>query len=78
MKKTLSAIQTVLVLFLLFNCFMDGGGNEWSRIQTIDSSGSVGLFTSTAMDGSNVCISYYDETNGDLKCAKSKNRGKTW
>ncbi len=51
---------------------------ETNLIKTIDTGGKVGLDTSIAVDGSNIYISYYDATNGDLKLAKSTDRGVTW
>ncbi len=57
--------------------FNDGTRNNaqlcvWSNwnIETVDSTGNVGMFTSLALDSSNrACISYYDSSNYDLKYA---------
>ncbi|MHB8791868.1 MAG: hypothetical protein ACYC6O_00820 [Thermoleophilia bacterium] len=45
------------------------GGGKW-QCTTIDSSGKVGKYTSLVLDSSNKAhISYYDDTNGNLKYA---------
>ena len=47
-------------------------GSSWS-IQIVDSAGNVGLYSSLALDSSDrYYISYYDVTNGDLKCARGR------
>jgi outer membrane protein assembly factor BamB len=51
-------------------CFGGGNGGSWS-CETVDSIEQVGRFTSLALDSNNQPhISYYDDTNGDLKYAK--------
>jgi PKD repeat protein len=45
---------------------MPGGSSA-----TLDADGSVGMYTSAACDGAGgTWISYYDATNGDLKCGR--------
>ena len=53
---------------------------EWHGIQTIDSAGDVGRYTSLAVEGSNIYISYCYDTDPDdaLKFAKSTDSGVTW
>jgi hypothetical protein len=57
---------------------LSGDAIEWHGVQAVDTDGTVGQYASIAVDGSNVFISYYDGTNGDLKFAKSSDGGATW
>lgn len=57
----------------------DDGGATWpaGNIQTVDSTGAVGVATSLAVDGEGrVFIAYFDYTHGDLKFASSP--GSEW
>jgi hypothetical protein len=83
MKKTfvLLFITTVFVLSqLVMGCGGSSGGDEddYGFIKTIDSVGIVGLYTSIAVNGDNVYVSYFDSTNMDLKFARSTDGGATW
>jgi hypothetical protein len=49
-----------------------------SSIRLVDSVGYVGQYCSLAVDGNNVYICYFDETNGNLKIWKSTDGGDTW
>ena len=52
-----------------------GGGVIW-RKQTIDQNGIVGMYTSISVGIDNhLNISYYDQTNGDLKIASNNSGG---
>jgi hypothetical protein len=61
-----------------YNFAISGTATEWHGKQAVDTTGNVGMFTSIAVSGSNVYISYYDSTNGDLKFARSTDGGATW
>ena len=56
------------------------GGETWSTedIKTVQAEGDVGRYNSVAVSGNDVYISFYDETNRDLKFAKSIDSGTTW
>ncbi len=47
-------------------------------IQRIDETGNVGTQTAIAVSGNNVYISYLDETNTDVKVARSADGGYSW
>jgi len=51
---------------------------HYQGISAIDTAGNVGKYSSICVDGQNVYISYYDETNANLKLKKSSNGGYTW
>ena len=53
-------------------------GKIESSNQALDSTDSVGTYTSIAVDGMNVFICYYDSTNGNLKFIKSSDSGAIW
>ena len=56
-------------------------GATWpdeGSLPVIDGEGDTGQYTSLAVDGATLYISYYDVTNGDLKFARSDDSGATW
>ncbi|MEW6182914.1 MAG: hypothetical protein AB1500_07020 [Bacillota bacterium] len=67
-----SLISAVVFALALVAAFTDGvaAAGAWN-IETVDSGGSVGKWTSMAIDPAGSShISYYDRTNGDLKYAR--------
>ena len=44
----------------------------------MDSAGKVGDYNSLALDGTNLYITYFDETNFELKLAFSTDDGGSW
>lgn len=47
----------------------DASGASWGTPVTVDSAGLVGRYTSLLVVSENPAISYWDETNSDLKYA---------
>jgi len=59
----------------------DPGGSaysEWHGTLIVDSTGDVGVYTSIALSGDTVYITYSDNSQTVLKCARSYDRGETW
>lgn len=61
----------------LFVTKTSNGGTTWDTT-TLDTTGNVHYQTSIAGVGSNVFVSYYDDSTQDLKFAKSEDSGSTW
>jgi len=65
----------------LFYARSTDNGKTWSPAEgKVDAptSTTVGLWSSISAYGSTIYISYYDQTNGNLKLAKSTNGGTNW
>ena len=70
MKHTLTARALLLSLLAMVLLARPALALSW-QITTVDSAGSVGLFTSLALDSAGrPHISYFDSTNNDLKYAR--------
>lgn len=58
---------------------VSGAAEAWHGARLIDATDDVGLWSSLATSGTeDLYISYYDETNGNLKFARSDNGGISW
>ena len=68
-KKHLKALAVSLsIIFILFNSSSTEA--QWDTVRVDGASGNVGMYTSIVLDSNNnPHISYYDNTNGDLKYA---------
>ena len=53
------------------------GYEGWTKVP-VDTGGDVGKFTSLIASGNTIHISYFDESNDDLKLAVSTNNGGSW
>jgi hypothetical protein len=58
----------------------DASGGSWGTPQTLDSTGNVGYYTSLGVaTNRNPTISYFDNTNDDLKFVRAKDMsGDSW
>jgi hypothetical protein len=90
--KTAKIIIILTALPLLLTCELFSGPNDrentrdplspsyagWFGIKSVDSAGDVGKDPTLKVSGDNVFISYFDQTNYDLKFAKSSDGGVTF
>lgn len=73
-SENLNKTKMIFIIFgfllFLYSYGISQETGEW-EIQTVDSSGNIGLHTSIGLDSQDYPqICYYDKTNGDLKYAK--------
>jgi hypothetical protein len=74
----MSLLSWKVLSSLLFVFLVQFAAAEWGPL-TIDSSGSVGKYTSLAIVNGKPAISYYNQTNGALKYVQANNTdGSIW
>lgn len=76
LKKIL--FLTLFYILYYFSTPLEVFAIDWT-ISTVDSTADVGMYSAITTDAQgNYLISYYDNTNGNLKFAKSTDSGVTW
>jgi hypothetical protein len=75
----LALVVLVIACFLRGSLFLQSAYAATWSVSTIDSTGDIGRYNCITTDTSgNYLVSYYDNSNGDLKFAKSTNGGTSW
>jgi hypothetical protein len=90
--KAAKSAAILMALSLLFSCELFKGpfGREnpkdpqspayvgWFGVKAVDSANDVGMYSSMKVSGSNVFISYFDATAGQVRFATSADGGISW